>query len=80
MIPSFCCAALFLTLSGVGFVFATISKAQDQTDTGIVWHSVLEWDVEGRAWSTDGSHPSDLGFLRQADAFEPILKQALGLN
>ncbi|MEM6280056.1 MAG: SGNH/GDSL hydrolase family protein [Verrucomicrobiota bacterium] len=30
--------------------------------------------------ATDGSHPSDLGFLRQANAFEPILKTALGLN
>lgn len=30
--------------------------------------------------TTDGSHPSDLGFLRQAEAFEPLLKQAIGLN
>ena len=27
--------------------------------------------------ATDGSHPSDLGFFRQADAMEPVLKQAL---
>ena len=27
--------------------------------------------------TTDGSHPSDLGFYRQADAFEPVLKDAL---
>ena len=27
--------------------------------------------------ATDGSHPNDLGFLRQADAFEPIIKKAL---
>jgi hypothetical protein len=27
--------------------------------------------------SNDGSHPSDLGFVRQADAFEPVLRQAL---
>ena len=31
-------------------------------------------DAEG---ATDGSHPSDLGFMRQSDAFEPVLKQAL---
>jgi lysophospholipase L1-like esterase len=31
-------------------------------------------DTEG---ATDGSHPSDLGFLRQADAFEPVLRAAL---
>lgn len=34
-------------------------------------------DTEG---ATDGSHPSDLGFMRQADAFEPALKKALKLN
>ena len=28
--------------------------------------------------STDGSHPSDLGFVRQADRFEPVLRRALG--
>lgn len=27
--------------------------------------------------STDGSHPSDLGFYRQADAFEPMLREIL---
>jgi lysophospholipase L1-like esterase len=32
-------------------------------------------DAEG---STDGSHPNDLGFMRQAAVFEPILRKALG--
>jgi len=32
-------------------------------------------DTEG---ATDGSHASDLGFMRQADVFEPVLRQALG--
>jgi lysophospholipase L1-like esterase len=32
-------------------------------------------DAEG---STDGSHPNDLGFVRQAALFEPVLRQALG--
>lgn len=31
-------------------------------------------DTQG---ATDGSHPSDLGFMRQADVFEPVLRQAL---
>jgi len=31
-------------------------------------------DGEG---TVDGSHPNDLGFMRQADAFEPVLRQAL---
>jgi len=33
-------------------------------------------DAEG---TTDASHPNDLGFVRQADAFEPVLRRALGL-
>ena len=32
-------------------------------------------DTEG---ATDGSHASDLGFMRQADVMEPILRKALG--
>jgi hypothetical protein len=33
-------------------------------------------DTEG---ATDASHASDLGFMRQADIFEPVLRRALGL-
>lgn len=32
-------------------------------------------DTEG---ATDASHASDLGFMRQADQFEPVLRKALG--
>ena len=35
---------------------------------------LLGSDFEG---TTDGSHPNDLGFLRQADVMEPILRAAL---
>jgi hypothetical protein len=35
---------------------------------------LLGHDAEG---ATDGSHPNDLGFLRQADKFEPVLRAAL---
>jgi hypothetical protein len=34
-------------------------------------------DAEG---TTDGSHPNDLGFFRQANAFEPVLRKALGMK
>lgn len=34
---------------------------------------------EDRDDTTDGSHPSDLGFWRQANAIEPSLRKALGL-
>lgn len=30
--------------------------------------------------ATDGSHANDLGFMRQADAFDPVLREALGMN
>jgi len=30
--------------------------------------------------TVDSSHPTDLGFMRMADAFEPVLRQALMLN
>jgi hypothetical protein len=32
-------------------------------------------DTEG---ATDASHASDLGFMRQAELFEPVLRKALG--
>jgi hypothetical protein len=32
-------------------------------------------DTEG---ATDASHANDLGFMRQADIFEPVLREALG--
>jgi len=38
---------------------------------------LLGEDTEG---ATDGSHPNALGFMRQADAFEPVLREALGLE
>ncbi|GAA4472341.1 SGNH/GDSL hydrolase family protein [Novipirellula rosea] len=34
-------------------------------------------DADG---ATDGSHASDLGFMRQADVFEPILRKAIGIQ
>ena len=34
-------------------------------------------DTEG---TTDGSHPNDLGFLRQAELFAPLLGKVLGLD
>lgn len=39
--------------------------------------NLLGDDTEG---ATDGSHPNDLGFMRQADHFEPVLRKALGQN
>ena len=37
--------------------------------------ALLGDDNEG---ATDGSHPSDLGFMRQADVIEPVIRKALG--
>lgn len=36
---------------------------------------LLGSDAEG---TVDASHPTDLGFMRQADVFEPVLRRALG--
>lgn len=33
-------------------------------------------DADG---ATDGSHPNDLGFVRQADVMEPVIREALGI-
>ncbi len=30
--------------------------------------------------TTDGSHPNDLGFVRQADSFEPVLRKCLNIK
>ena len=38
---------------------------------------LLGHDAEG---ATDASHPNDLGFMRQADVFEPVLREALRLS
>lgn len=40
-------------------------------------NTLLGEDTEG---ATDGSHPNDLGFMRQADAIEPVLRKALGID
>jgi len=39
--------------------------------------ALLGDDTEG---TTDGSHPNDLGFVRQADVLEPVLRKALGME
>ena len=38
---------------------------------------LLDDDGEG---TVDGSHPTDLGFARQADAMEPVMKEALEID
>ena len=43
----------------------------------IAGETLLGDDTEG---ATDGSHPNDLGFMRQADAFEPGLREVLGMR
>lgn len=53
-------------------------KLQQQGTTRLYYirgDDLLGDDAEG---TTDGSHPNDLGFVRQADVFEPVLRTALG--
>lgn len=60
---------------------AALIRAYDELVSSGVKHlhylegaELLGDDHEG---ATDGSHPNDLGFMRQSDAFEPIIKKAL---
>jgi hypothetical protein len=63
---------------------AALRKAFKELKTAGVKHlyyvegdPLLGDDFEG---TTDASHPNDLGFLRQAEAFAPVLRKALGLK
>jgi hypothetical protein len=54
--------------------FATLQKEGVKRLHYIEGDALLGDDGDG---STDGSHPNDLGFVRQADVFEPVLRAAL---
>jgi lysophospholipase L1-like esterase len=54
--------------------YESLNKAGFQKLYYIEGESLLGKDRDD---TTDGSHPSDLGFFRQANAFEPVLKAAL---
>jgi len=55
--------------------FATLQKEGVKGLFYLPGDNLLGDDAEA---STDGSHPSDLGFVRQADLFEPVLREAIG--
>lgn len=55
--------------------FATLQAAGVKGLHYLGGDDLLGHDAEG---ATDGSHPSDLGFVRQADQFEPVLRRILG--
>ena len=60
-----------------GALKAEFEKLKAEGVTGLFYlpgNDLLGDDADA---ATDGSHPSDLGFYRQADAFEPVLKQIL---
>jgi hypothetical protein len=56
-------------------VFEALKKEGVANLHYIPGNDLLGDDAEGAA---DGSHPSDLGFMRQAAVMEPIIRQALG--
>ncbi len=58
-------------------VFATLQKEGVPGLYYVPGDDMLGHDGEG---STDGIHPNDIGYVRQADLFEPILRAALGLR
>lgn len=55
--------------------YETLLKDGVQGLSYIPGDSLYGDDTEG---ATDASHASDLGFMRQADIFEPVLRKALG--
>lgn len=55
-------------------VFATLQKEGVSKLSYVSGDDLLGDDTEG---ATDGSHPNDLGFLRQAEKFAPVLRKAL---
>ena len=55
--------------------FTTLSREKVPNIHYIPGNALYGTDTEG---ATDASHASDLGFMRQADIFEPTLKKALG--
>ncbi len=54
--------------------FATLQREGVRNLHYVPGDDLLGHDAEG---ATDGSHPSDMGFVRQADVFEPVLRAAL---
>jgi lysophospholipase L1-like esterase len=57
------------------------SQYQQLLDAGVDKLSYIDGESllgADRDDTTDGSHPSDLGFQRHADAMEPVLRNALG--
>jgi hypothetical protein len=57
--------------------FATLQKSGVKNLHYIAGDHLYGDDTEG---ATDASHASDLGFMRQADVMEPVLRTALGLK
>lgn len=55
--------------------FATLQKEGVKGLHYLGGDDLLGHDAEG---ATDGSHPNDMGFVRQADLFEPVIRAALG--
>jgi lysophospholipase L1-like esterase len=56
------------------------AEYQKLLDAGLEGLSYIHGETllgDDRDDTTDGSHPSDLGFQRHADAFEPVLRQVL---
>ncbi len=63
---------------------AAFVKAYDQlVSSGVKGLSYVEGEAllgDDSEGTTDGSHPNDLGFMRQADVLEPVLRKALGIE
>jgi len=61
------------------FQQSLVNELREQGDTNIYFFdgSVMLGDKDFFECTVDGSHPTDLGFMRMADALEPVLKTLL---
>jgi hypothetical protein len=57
---------------------AEFAKLQERKIPGLFYLSAEKLLGDDNEGTVDSSHPTDLGFFRQADAFEPVLKTILG--
>jgi hypothetical protein len=67
----------------VCLVLAALGSAPAATPpavpTDLAWHDVTTWGVEGRGWADQERKRWFDRFPAKAAAFEPVLREALGL-
>ena len=58
-------------------VIGALSGVRSTSGSGDMLGIVLQMLADDGEDTVDSSHPTDLGFVHQSDAFEPVLRKAL---